>query len=613
MGNSFLSKAVSSFRDIIGPKQTLAANPAYETFTDVPPDFPERVQPESVIERAAPGQAPGPGMSYESTSAYRELIYGRLAFDKPKRLRYYRNMAKFPEVSDAIDEICDGCINYDDNNNFVDLSFRDSPLSDEQQDAIEKEFHKFISLFDIENNGWEMFRSLVRDGEVVFENLVDPNKTHLGIVGVKRIPPECFENLVSVDYDIVGILLNAKILYDRAKGVEVGARDSQQQGVIGTVAEIDASSLRNKYGQRGKTQLIPLPINQITYINTGQFNHDKTIVYPVLETARRPYRQLSLIEDAIIIYRLIRAPERLVFNVDTGKLPPAKAEQMVMQMMKRYQSKKIYDPSTGSVHNDYDPHQMLESYWFARPEGSQGTQVNSLQGGLNLGELQDLHYFLRKLYISLKVPFNRFSDQPTSYEKAETISYEEYRFSKFVMRIQTQFSKGLYDSFITHLKLIGMWDKFKMNKRMLIIRFTSPMSFELYEQQKLLNIKMENFNTATQNEMFSKDMAAMKYLGWNEEDIKANARALEKELVRNAYINRKAMNIEQYGNPHGPEEGAMGGEMGGEMGGLPGGGMPGGEMGGLPAGPDMGGAPEAAPPPPEAAGSPGPEAGGPPV
>jgi hypothetical protein len=618
MGNSFLSKAVQSFKEIIGPERTLAVNPVFETFTDVPPDYPEKVHPESIIERSAPGQDAAPGMKYESTSAYRELIYGRLSFDKPKRLRYYRNMAKFPEVADAIDEICDGCINYDENNNFVNLVFRDSPLTDEQEDSISKEFYKFISLYDIENDGWEMFRSLIRDGEVVFENLVDPKKKHLGIVGVKRIPPECFENLINIDYTIVGVLLNAKILYDRNRGYEMGAKDSQQQGTIGTISEIDAGSLRNRYESRGKSKLIPLPINQITYINTGQFNHDKTIVYPVLETARRPYRQLSLIEDAIIIYRLIRAPERLVFNVDTGKLPPAKAEQMVMQMMKRYQSKKIYDPSSGSIHNDYDPHQMLESYWFARPEGSQGTQVTPLQGGQNLGELQDLHYFLRKLYIALKVPFNRFADQPVSYEKAETISYEEYRFSKFVMRIQTQFAKGLYDAFITHLKLTGMWEKFKMNRRMILVRFTPPMSFELYEQQKLLNVKMENFNTATQNEMFSKDLAAIKYLGWNEETIRDNARALEKELIRNAYINRKAMNIEQFGNPHGPEIGAPGAEgmegMPGMEGGLGAGGVP--DLAGLP--PAEGGVPAppaegGAPAPPAEGGEPPPETTAPPV
>jgi len=433
-------------------------------------------------------------------------------------------MANFPEVSDAIDEICDGCVNYDDNNKFVTLEFRDSKLNTEQIEVINKEFNKFIGLYDIENNGWEYFRSLVRDGEVIFENIIDKKKESLGIIKVKRIPPECFENLVNINYDIVGILLNAKILYNKKPlNDNKGGLDIPSLG-MGEMGDVDDFQLLNQYGQRtSKVKLIPLPINQITYINTGQFNHDKTIVYPVLETARRPYRQLALIEDAIIIYRLIRAPERLVFNVDTGKLPASKAEKMVMQMMKRYQSKKIYDPSTGSIHNDYDPHQMLEAYWFARPEGSAGTQVDTLGGGQNLGELQDLHYFLRKLYLALKVPFNRFSEQPVSYEKAETISYEEYRFSKFIMRIQGQFAKGIYDSFITHLKLIGMWTKFKMHRQMIIVRFTSPMSFELYESQKLLNIKMENFNTATQNETFSKDLAAIKYLGWTKEDINRNA------------------------------------------------------------------------------------------
>jgi len=508
-------------------------------------------------------------------------------------------MAKFPEVSDAIDEICDACINYDENDNFVNLNWREHDLSDEQVETINSEFHKFISMYDIENNGWEYYHSIIRDGEVAFENIIDNDNPELGIISVKRIPPECYEYLIDINYNLVGVLLNAKIV--AARHVE-DSNKINMKDCLGTCGELKDIQLRNNdsFSQRSNdSTIIPMPMTQLTLINTGAYNSDKSVVYPVLETARRPYRQLTLIEDAIIIYRLIRAPERLVFNVDTGKLPPGKAEKMVFQMMKRYQTKKVWDPSTGTVTNDYDPHQMLESYWFPKPDGSQGTTVNTLTGAQNLGELSDLHYFQRKLYVALKVPFSRTSDTPIAMEKAETISYEEYRFAKFIMRLQSRFAKGLFDAFVTHIKLMGIWDKFKLNKRSFLVKFTAPTSFELYEQQKLLEIKMNNFNTATQNEMFSRDIAAIKYLNWTEEEISRNAVALEHEMMRNALLNWKVQNIETTGNPYGDaitSDEDTGGFGAGAGGGPPAAGGLGGDFGGPEEGP---GGEEGTPPPPE--------------
>jgi len=547
----FISKTITAISSFVSPEYTQKVNQNFDEFAAV--SDPE-IEAESVIEKAlvSPGTGAS-GANHDSINTYKQLIYGKVSFDKPKRLSFYRNMAKFPEVSDAIDEICDACINYDENDNFVSLTWREHELSDEQIETIDSEFQKFISMYDVENNGWEYFHSLIRDGEVAFENIIDTNNPELGIVNVKRIPPECYEYLIDINYNLVGVLLNAKIV--AMKHVEDMGKINMKE-CLGTCGELKDIQLRNSdsYSSRSEdSMIIPMPMTQLTLVNTGAYNSDKSVVYPVLETARRPYRQLILIEDAIIIYRLIRAPERLVFNVDTGKLPPSKAEKMVFQMMKRYQSKKVWDPSTGTVTNDYDPHQMLESYWFPKPDGSQGTTVNTLTGAQNLGELSDLHYFQKKLYVALKVPFSRTSDTPIALEKAETISYEEYRFAKFVMRLQNRFAKGLFDAFVTHLKLTGIWDSFELTKRNFLVKFTAPTSFELYEQQRLLNIKMENYNTATQDETFSKDRAKIKYLNWTEEEISRNAQALEHEMMRNALLNWKVQNIETTGSPYGPE------------------------------------------------------------
>jgi len=575
---SNLKDTLNKFLTFFKPGEVDVVNDKFVDFVDVPSDNPD-VEVYSVIDTAMEEEQ-YKNMGYDSSNSYKNLVYGKIPYDKPKRVRYYRTMSFFPEVGMAIDEICDGTINYDENGRIININTKDDNLTDDQNDALTKEFEEFVSIYDLENEGWEYFRDIVIDGEVCFENLMDKDKPELGIVGVKRIPTESFEYLIDVNMNIVGILVNAQLIY--AKHADINQIDVKNS--INSVNGLQNVDLRNQFGQRGKSSIIPFPINQITLANTGQYSIDKTIVYPVLELARRAYRQLSLIEDAIIIYRLIRAPERLVFNVDTGGLPPAKAEEMVLKLMKRYQTKKVYDPTSGTVVNDYDPHQMLESYWFPKIEGSAGTTVNSLQSGQSLGNLEDLNYFLKKLYNSLKIPYNRFSDTPIPVEKSDTISYEEYRFSKFINRLQDQFAKGIFSSFVTHLKLNGIWEKFKLNKRSFTINFVRPTSFDLFEQQRLLNLRMDNFNRATEHEMFSKDQAAKKYLGMSDGDLEANYKALEAEMIRVAYLNRKVDSVAEYGTPYGSDiqavvsggedEGFEGDDIGGDIGGDVGGAEP---------------------------------------
>jgi hypothetical protein len=193
------------------------------------------------------------------------------------------------------------------------------------------------------------------------------------------------------------------------------------------------------------------------------------------------------------------------------------------------------------------------SYWFPKMEGSTGTTVDTLETGQSLGNLEDLQYFLRKLYNSLKIPYDRFSDNPIPVEKAETISYEEYRFGKFIIRIQKQFAKGIFEAFCTHLKLIGIWEKFKINKRSFTIDFVRPISFDLHEQSRLLNLRMDNFNRATEHEMFSKDLAAKKYLGYSDADLEENYKKLEAEMIRAAYFNRRVDSVAEIGTPYGSD------------------------------------------------------------
>lgn len=559
-------KLRSKFNFFFRPEEVKQLNPQFELFDKL--DDTQEVATHSIIDKVY--EDAQSKIAYDTINSYKRLVYGNISEDKAQRLYYFRSMAKFPEVADAIDEISDACINYDDNNKFVNLLFNNiSNLNAIQKDAITEQFEKFISLFNFEENGFEYFRNFIVDAEVAWENIVDENNKEQGIIGLNHINPECFEYLVNHKYEIIGILFNAKILSTMPQDTASAQKNPD---------EIDSKkwgNLKFAYSSRNPgQQVIPMPIEQVTLVNSGVYSPDKRIVFPVLERARRAYNQLSLVEDAIIIYRLIRAPERFVFNVDTGKLPASKAEELVYKLMKRYQTKKIYDPQNGTIVNDYDVHQMLESFWFPKPEGSSGTDVSTISTGANLGELEDLSYFLRKLYLSLKVPYDRYQTATNQYEKGDTITYEEYRFAKFIIRIQTRFSKGIKEAFKNHLKLTGLWEQYNLNERAFRVVFNPPTAYDMYVQQRILNLKLENYDLYAGHEEFSKDNAARRFLGWTDKDIQENIEGLEREQIRKAYIARKLANIEDHGTPlekgesepgeSTPGLGSFGSDMGGE-------------------------------------------------
>jgi hypothetical protein len=277
-----------------------------------------------------------------------------------------------------------------------------------------------------------------------------------------------------------------------------------------------------------KMEFIPMEENQIVYIDSGVYNESKTFVIPFLENARRPYRQLSLIEDSIVIYRLVRAPERLVFNVDVGNMSPPKAESYLKKLIQQYWSRKTFDLDQNDVVKKFNPQSMLDAFWFAKRQGSEGTSVTPLPGGSNLGELQDLMYFIKKLYRSLKVPSSRLDPQDAVKDGAEILR-EELKFAKVVIRLQQHFSAGLKKGFITHLKLKGLWDKFDLTTNNIELAFNVPTNFfEMRENQRLEG-KVNNFNQLASSEYISNTFAQKKYLGWKDKDILANREFLRKD------------------------------------------------------------------------------------
>jgi hypothetical protein len=479
--------------------------------------------------------------SFLADRAYNQLMYAHLDVDKGRRLRDYRVMAAFAEVSDALDEICDEFLCEDEMGNIINLNFRDvfdyDPLVIKQ---LHEEFKKFINIFELKEKGWEYLRYLLIDGELYFENIIHKDYPESGILGAINIPTHIIDPV-----------------YDNYQNMSIKAFLLRKLKHHKDEREAPTAMVKDK-------DFIPLDRNQITYINSGTWNEDKTFRVPFIENARRAYRQLTLIEDSIISYRLVRAPERLVFNVDVGNMSPPKAESYMRKLMQNYWSKKTFNLDENQRVNTFNPQSILDAFWFPKREGSNGTSVDSLPGGQNLGELQDLVYFVKKLYKALKVPTNR-AELESSYQADANVLREELKFANFIVRLQAKFAKGLKESFVTHLKLKNLWKNFELRENAFDLTFTPPRNYYELRKQQILDLKLNNFNSITQNESISKGYAQKIFLGWNDEQVKANREWLRKD----ASLQHEIAKIQEGGSDWnagsgGVEPGAASVDQGGE-------------------------------------------------
>ncbi len=489
--------------------------------------------------------------------SFNDVMYASLDQDKGGRMRDYRTMAANNEVAEALDEICDEMINADENGRVIKIAYENIELDVDQKTDLDKEFDKYVDYYDLKSKGWQYFRQLLVEGEVYFEQILHDDYVKEGVLGLINIPSEIIDPV----YNNIQNMIVKGFIYKKP---------------------IFSTTQPNKVE---KTEMVPMEQNQIVYANSGVYNDTKDFVIPFLENARRPYRQLSLVEDAIVIYRLVRAPERLVFNVDVGNMAPPKAEAYLRKLIQNYWSKKTFDSDQNNVVNKFNPQSMLDAFWFAKRQGSEGTSVTQLPGGSNLGELTDLMYFIKKLYRALKVPATRIDPEDRTVDPS-SILREELKFAKFVVRIQQRLSSAIKKGFITHLKLKGVWEELSLSETNIDVAFTPPTNYyEMRESQKL-ELKAANFNTLASNEFVSVTYAQKKYLGWKDRDILANREFMRKDAEFQWEIAQiqaaGPMWKEQLAAAADAAEGEMGAE-GGEMGAAGGeGGIP--EFGGGPAG-----------------------------
>jgi hypothetical protein len=474
--------------------------------------------------------------------SFTDLMYSQASEEKPGRLRDYRMIAAYSEVADAMDEICDETINVDENGEIVTLDIRNTDLESEKKEEIEKEFSRFVSMMDLEDNGWNYFRQFLVEGELFFELILKEDYIKQGVVAIKNLPAEQFDPV----YDNIQTMLVKAFIYKKPI----------------------FSSVDNKKVER--YEYIPFEQNQVLYVNSGQYNETKDFIIPFIENCRRAYRQLSMIEDSVVIHRMVHAPLRFLFNVDVGRLPVPQAEAYLRKLQSQYWSTKTFDMDQGDIVKKYAPQSTLDSFWFAKRQGQEATTVETFGGQMSDGNMEPLDWFIKKLYRSLKTPTSRLNNE-TGYNDGTEMLREELKFAKMIIRQQQRFAQGIKRAFITHLKFKEMfedWDLFEDNIR---VEFNVPTNFYDMRESQKLNLKIETFNNITGNEMVSTIYAMKKYLDWRDSDILANLHfkkveaehMFEIEQIKTLGPNYKELLAQQAGGEAGGDMGAMGGSSGG--------------------------------------------------
>ena len=510
-GGSFVSQILHKLPYVSATLSSDVNNSKYDLFNRLAKRNEMRVMKNSVLVGPALNNEYHTPGSFVSNKAYHDYIYANIDVDKIRRLSEYRRMAAFGEVSDCLDEICDEIIVKDENQKIAHFNFSShANISEDSKSELKREFEKFISIYDLEHKGWAYGRRLLTEGELFFENIVHEEKRELGIIGILAIPGE----LINPIYDNIQNNIIQNFIFQ--KPINLIDQKNHESQLSQLQRNLDSvNSLQQ--------QLITLEGNQITYIHSGMWNEDQSIRIPFIENCRKAYKQLSLLEDSIIIYRMVRAPERLKFKIDVGNMPPAKAEAYLKQLMQQHWNKQTYNSNNDvqGASNSYNPQSMLDSYWFSKRNGEVGSDVELMQGGANLGQLDDLMYFVNKLYKSLKVPVTRLN--PTeAFRDGSEILREELKFAKFIVRIQNQLANGFKQSFITHLKLRGWWKDFKLNDSHFSISLTPPSNFFAIRQQQLLELKFKNFSDMSQNDGISNTFAQRYYLDYSDNKIAEN-------------------------------------------------------------------------------------------
>ena len=349
-------------------------------------------------------------------------------------VRRYRDIAQQPECDSAIEDIINEGIVANEKDQAVSIELDGLMYPKKIKDKIREEFDSVLRLLDFDTKGHDIFRRWYVDGRLHYHKVIDTKNPRKGVQELRFIDPR------------------------KIKKVKETKKSPKQNSSMELVSDVKHYYLYSPKGLRaGATEGIKISADSITYVPSGLIDANKGHVLSYLHKAIKPVNQLRMIEDALVIYRISRAPERRIFYIDVGNLPKIKAEQYLKDVMNRYRNKLVYDASTGEIRDDRNHMSMLEDFWLPRREGGRGTEITTLPGGSNLGEIDDITYFKQKLFRSLNVPISRMeAEQGFSLGRSTEITRDELKFTKFVQRLRKKFTPLFTDVLKTQLILKGV-------------------------------------------------------------------------------------------------------------------------------------------------------------
>lgn len=337
----------------------------------------------------------------------------------------YRRVSSRADAAKAIDDVCDEAIVYNPDEKIVEVQVKNQ--SDIMKNSIIAEFDDLINIIDFKNKGWKKFRNWYVDGKQYHHIVVDENNPEQGIKEIRYIDPR------------------------KIKKIRKIVKHPQTQEIL---SENEYFIFSEDYSHYSKGFIIEK--EAISYVHSGEFDADGTRIVSYLEKAVKYSNMLSMLEDAVVIYRITRAPERRVFYVDVGDLPKSRAEEYMKKIMNSYRNKVTYDSATGTIKTKDNQMNMQEDFWLPRKDGGRGTEVDTLQGGTGL-DLDDLYFLQKKLYEALNVPASRMeNDTPFNTGRSTEISRDEVKFHKFITRLRNQYNPFFYDLLKVQLILKGV-------------------------------------------------------------------------------------------------------------------------------------------------------------
>ena len=487
------------------------------------------------------GQSPVPPAADEPIAVAAGGYYGTYvdtdnqARNEFELIRRYRDMSIHPEVDSAVDEVVNEFVVSDNNDTPVEINLDNLQTGAGVKNKIRNEFEHIKKLLNFDNRAHEIIRSWYIDGRIFYHKVIDLENPKKGITELRYIDPMKIKKVrQKIDNTPKDSLAKAAIKgtaleYEYGTFVDYylyNPKGFYKGGVLGPIGDMSLS------------QGVKIAVDSITFIPSGLQDLNKRMTMSFLHKAIKSLNQLRMIEDALVIYRLSRAPERRIFYIDVGNLPKIKAEQYLRDVMARYRNKLVYDSNTGEMRDDKKHMSMLEDFWLPRREGGRGTEITTLPGGQNLGELKDVEYFRKKLYNSLNLPPSRLTDDNKGFNLGKTteVLRDELKFTKFIGRLRKRFSELFQDILKTQLILKGViapddWDDMKEHIQ---YDFLFDNHFNELKEIEMMNMRM---GTVTQmdpfvGEYYSIEHVRRQILNQTDKDYKEMDKQIQSEIDR---------------------------------------------------------------------------------